>query len=279
MSIQSLLKDFLRVGFSAKDFYSVMNSVYRRFYAEDLMLHYPICRHRAEALLECQKNLTDYCLSKLPDLRDQRVLEIGCGNGVQSAYILEICRPARVIGVDLSPANIAIAQNRSVHPDRLLFLLDDAQVLTHIEDRSIDTVINIESAFHYPDKDRFLAQIKRVLKPGGAFLIADILNRTESGRNAVSFWQRRMNLNHWTLEEYRNALRASGLRLNHQEDMTPLILRGYRHARIWSRTYLAAGLIPALMGYTWGRAMTAVNSLLLLTLRRYYLFVGCRSGS
>jgi ubiquinone/menaquinone biosynthesis C-methylase UbiE len=277
MSIQTLVWDFVRVGFSSKDFYSVMNRAYRRFYGEDLMLHYPICRWRGEGLLQCQKNLTDYCLSKLPDLREQQVLEIGCGNGVQSAYILEKCKPARITAVDLSQANIAIAQNRATLPDRLLFLLDDAQELSRIEDQSIDTVVNIESAFHYPDKNRFLAQIHRVLKPGGRFLIADILNRDLRGRKTLSFWQRRMNLNHWTLQEYRNAIGANGLQINHQEDITRLILHGYRHARIWSRTFLAQSLIPGLMGYSWGKAMAAINCLLLLTLRRYYLFAGEKS--
>jgi hypothetical protein len=118
-----------------------------------------------------------------------------------------------------------------------------------------------------------------VLKPGGSFLIADILNRSESGRNAVSFWQRRMNLNRWTLEEYRQAMRVNGLRINHQEDITRLVLHGYRHACIWNRTFLDQSLIPALMGYTWGKAMAAINCILLLTLRRYFLFLGENSKS
>ena len=42
----------------------------------------------------------------------------------------------------------------------------------------------------------------------------------------------------------------------------------------WSKTFLAQGISAALVGYLWGRATAAVYSLLLLTLRRYYLFVG-----
>ena len=274
MSIQDLVTDFIRVGFSSQDFYSVINGAYRRFYGEDLMLHYPICRHSGEGLLQCQKNLTDYCLAKLPNLHGQQVLEIGCGNGVQSAYILENHDPARLTAVDLSRDNIRIAQKRSPPVDRLVFLLDDAQELVHIGNESIDTVINIESAFHYPDKSRFLYQINRVLKPGGHFLIADILNRGAKSSKTLSFWQGRMDLNHWTLAEYQSGFRTNGLGISHQEEITRLILHGYRHTRIWSRTFLAQRLIPALMGYTWARAMAAINCLLLLTLRRYYLFVG-----
>jgi ubiquinone/menaquinone biosynthesis C-methylase UbiE len=274
MSTQTLLEDFIRVGFSSKDFYSVMNGIYLRFYGKHLMLHYPICRYRAESLLQCQKNLTDYCLTKLTSLRGREILEVGCGNGVQSTYILEHHNPARITGVDLSQANIALARKLWSHSQRLVFLVDDAQELSQIEDRSIDAVINIESAFHYPDKNRFLAQIYRVLKPSGSFIIADILNRDQSGSTTLSFWQRRMNLNHWTLPEYKNAFRANGLHLNHLEDLTPRILHGYRNTRIWSRTFMTQGLIPALMGYAWGKTMAVVNCLLLLTLRRYYLFAG-----
>jgi len=274
MSAQDLVKDFVRVGFSSEDFYGVLNRAYRRFYGEDLMLHYPICRRGTESLLQCQKNLTDYCLAKLPNLCGQQVLEIGCGNGVQSVYILENCKPAGITAVDLSLDNIGIARERSNPADHLVYLLDDAQQLSHIRDESIDTVINIESAFHYPDKNRFLHQINRVLKPDGRFLIADILNRGAYGSKTLSFWQRRMGLNHWTLDEYLNGFRANDLQIDHQEEMTAMILHGYLHARIWSRAFLAQRLIYALMGYTWARAMAAINCLLLLTLRRYYLFVG-----
>ena len=279
MSAPSLVKLLFRVGFSEKDFYGAMHGVYRRFYGEDLMLHFPLCRRRGEGLLRCQENLTDYCLALLPDLRDQQVLEIGCGNGVQSRYIIENYRPARLTGVDLSRTSIAIARARAAVPGRLLFLADDAQTLARIEDRSVDTVLNVESAFHYPDKRRFLAQIRRVLKPNGRFLIADIINRGAGGSKTLAFWQRRMNLHHWTLEEYRSGLRTSGLRIHHQEDITSLLLHGFRHTRIWSKTFLAQGMAAALMGYLWGRATMAVYSLLLLSLRRYYLFVGQKSAS
>jgi ubiquinone/menaquinone biosynthesis C-methylase UbiE len=274
MSIQQLIRDFIRVGFSSKDFYGALSGMYRRFYGEDLMLHYPLCRRRGEGLFQCQKNLTDYCLTKLPDLGGQQVLEVGCGNGVQSLYIFEHHQPARVTGVDLSRDNIEIAERHRSTSKQLLFFLDDAQELSRIEDRSIDTVINIESAFHYPDKNRFLSQIHRVMKSGGRFLIADILNRGKSGSGFLSFWQGRMSLNHWTLDEYLNGFRANGLRITHQEDITPRILHGYRNTRIWSRSFRAQSLTPALIGYSWGKAMAAINSILLLTLRRYHIFVG-----
>ncbi len=58
---------------------------------------------------------------------------------------------------------------------RISFKQDNAQELNTIPDHSVDVMICIESAFHYPDKNAFFKQIKRVLHPDGVFLIVDII--------------------------------------------------------------------------------------------------------
>ena len=127
--------------------------------------------------MEAQANLTDYCISLLDPLENKDVVEIGCGNGVQSIYIYQNFNPSKVTGIDLSEANIEIAESEKerLKAEKVSFLVDDAQDMKHIPSESVDVVINIESAFHYPDKTAFLKEIHRVLKPGGQFLIADIL--------------------------------------------------------------------------------------------------------
>ena len=83
-----------------------------------------------------------------------------------------------ITGIDLNKANIEIANNEkeNAKADNVRFFVDDAQNLTQIPSDSIDVLLNIESAFHYPDKPAFLKEVHRVLKPGGQFLIADILS-------------------------------------------------------------------------------------------------------
>jgi ubiquinone/menaquinone biosynthesis C-methylase UbiE len=195
---------------------------------------------------------------------------------VQTIYILEKYKPDHLIGVDLSEANIDIAQEQRGQNAlrRVDFLVDDAQKLYHIKDCSIDIVINIESAFHYPDKASFVNQVYRVLRLNGCFLIADILNRSEGGVRAFRHWQRRMNLNHWTLADYRNAFLEAGLEINYQDDISRDILHGFHHSRIWSETFRKQNLLTAVLGYLWGKAMAGICSLHLLTFRRYHIFVG-----
>jgi ubiquinone/menaquinone biosynthesis C-methylase UbiE len=56
------------------------------------------------------------------------------------------------------------------------FVHGDAQSLP-FADESFDVVINIEASHGYPDFPRFLAEVARVLRPGGRFLYADVLLR------------------------------------------------------------------------------------------------------
>ena len=52
----------------------------------------------------------------------------------------------------------------------------DAQNLP-FPDESFDAVINVEASHIYPNFERFLGEVARVLRPGGHFLYADFRNR------------------------------------------------------------------------------------------------------
>ena len=177
MSIFKRISSHVGSGMSTDNYYKSMNDALARMNNEYTMLHYPYHVNEGESFFDAQKNLTDYCLSQLPPVRGKNILEIGCGNGVQARYILENYSPSSIIAIDLNSSNIEIANQVAEGKgyDNIKFHVDDAQRLSTIESNSIDYVINIESAFHYPDKPSFFREIKRVLKPGGTYLIADIL--------------------------------------------------------------------------------------------------------
>ena len=60
----------------------------------------------------------------------------------------------------------------------LRFVHGDAHSMP-FADQSFDAVVNIESSHCYGDMDRFLAEVHRVLRPGGALLWADLRDRGE----------------------------------------------------------------------------------------------------
>jgi ubiquinone/menaquinone biosynthesis C-methylase UbiE len=172
--LQKILK-LIGAGFTSRHYYESMNLALKRLNNEYTMLHYPFYVNESDSFFQAQKNLTDYCISLLNPLKNKEILEIGCGNGVQAIYICTNYHPLSITGIDLSNGSIEIANSEKERTkiNNVFFYVDNAQDLTHISSDSIDVILTIESAFHYPDKPAFLKEVYRVLKPGGEFLIAD----------------------------------------------------------------------------------------------------------
>jgi ubiquinone/menaquinone biosynthesis C-methylase UbiE len=139
------------------------------------------------------------------DLRGKNVLEVSCGHGGGASFLTRTLRPASYTGLDLNPRGIAFCRQRH-HVEDLNFVQGDAENLP-FEPRTFDAVINVEASHCYPRFPRFLAEVARVLRPGGAFLYADF--RFPSG-----------------LAEWDAAFAAAPLLLRRQRDINAEVLRG-----------------------------------------------------
>lgn len=269
----------LSSGTSTKSYYEVMNNALKRLGGDYTMLHYPFFKRKGESFVQSQINLTDYCLSKLSALNNKRILDIGCGNGVQALYIAKSYKPELLTGIDLNSTNIEIAstekQKAGIHG--VLFQVDDAQNLKSLEDESYDTVINIESAFHYPDKKAFLQEVFRVLKPGGEFLIADILTTIKSAPAQGVFWKKKMILHHWHLDHYLENLSKAGLQIRTASDITHSIIKGFRNYPHWLKSRRKSGFLNDLVFRIFYLINIHLNIFLLRNYRQYYVIAGYKS--
>jgi SAM-dependent methyltransferase len=133
------------------------------------------------------------------DLRGKDVIEIGCGRGGGSAALMQYWQPRRVVGVDISPKAIAFCR-RVHHAPGLSYLCGDAEAVP-APDAAFDVVVNVESSFCYGSMDRFVGEVRRVLRPGGHFVFADIRLQEE-------------------VADLRAALARSGLELVREDDIT-----------------------------------------------------------
>jgi ubiquinone/menaquinone biosynthesis C-methylase UbiE len=105
-------------------------------------------------------------------LEGKKVLEVSCGHGGGASYLVRTQHPASYTGLDLNPAGIAFCRKRHRLPG-LDFVQGNAEQLP-FGDEAFDAVLNIEASHHYPHFTRFLAEVARVLRPGGHFLYADL---------------------------------------------------------------------------------------------------------
>jgi SAM-dependent methyltransferase len=103
----------------------------------------------------------------LCEWQPKRVLEVGGGQGELSERIQRELG-AEVSFLDLSPRMVELARARGIDARE-----GDVQALP-FADRSFDTVTAAWMLYHVPDVDRALAEIARVLVPGGALIAVTV---------------------------------------------------------------------------------------------------------
>lgn len=112
---------------------------------------------------------TLWTISLLDVAPRDRMLDIGCGAGRAIELIAAQTPQAQVSGVDLSPAMVAAAMRRNrqaVRVGRVEVRQGDVASLP-FADRMFDKVLSIHTLYFWADPQRAIAQIRRVLKPGG----------------------------------------------------------------------------------------------------------------
>ena len=276
MGVLSRIFSHVGSGSSSDNYYSSMNNALLRFNKKYTMLHYPMYRSEEDSFMDAQTNLTDYCMSLLPSLKGKILLEVGCGNGIQANYIYKKYTPGYFKAIDLNASILDVARQEAERKgvEGVEFCVDDAHSLASVEDNSIDILINIESAFHYPDKTAFFKQIYRVLKPGGSFLIADILTTKIQGNHVKDSWKKRMSFHHWPIDLYKKELPAANLQVISFSDITPDTIRGFSCYKRWLREMDRQHFVEDMVLKLYYTVHVRLNIYLLKTRRQYCVIVG-----
>jgi SAM-dependent methyltransferase len=141
------------------------------------------------------------------DVSGADILEVGSGRGGGASWISRALGPAATTGVDFAASAVSLASRDRVGPG-LRFVRGDASALP-FPDASFDVVVNVESSHCYGSMTAFVAEVHRVLRPGGAFVWADLRSAED-------------------VERTRAQLVSSGLVPERESDITAEVLNALR---------------------------------------------------
>src|SRR5580704_15354680 len=120
-------------------------------------------------------NITEKTI-RLMDLRPgERILDLGCGSGWATRLLARMVGEGpegfgQVVGVDVSDEMIRVARADSKDFENVMFVWGSATQIPW-EENFFDKMLSIESFYYWPDQERGLAELFRVMAPKGRLFI------------------------------------------------------------------------------------------------------------
>jgi SAM-dependent methyltransferase len=103
-----------------------------------------------------------------------RVLEVGCGRGVALPVLAERLAPAALVGVDIDPVLVAVAQQRVQSSGLAATVIEGDLRDLPFADAAFDLVIDFGTCYHVgggtAGARAALREVARILRPGGLFI-------------------------------------------------------------------------------------------------------------
>lgn len=128
--------------------------------------------------------LADWGMESLPAQNPARVVDLGCGGGRNLAVLLKKYPTAHVDGVDYSPLSVEKARtyNRAAVDAGRCAVTEASVVSLPMEAGTFDLAAAFETIYFWPGLEACFTEVRRILKPGGRFLIVN----ESDGRDAAS---------------------------------------------------------------------------------------------
>lgn len=154
--------------------------------------------------------MADWGLSHLNSISPEKIVEIGCGGGRNAGELLKKYSGASVMAIDYSEISVgkATEYNRDmINAGRCVVKQGDVSALD-LPEETFDFATAFETIYFWPGLEKCFAQVAKVLKPGGVFMI---VNESDGKDEAsLKFEQIIEGMKCYTIEDIEEALKSAG---------------------------------------------------------------------
>jgi ubiquinone/menaquinone biosynthesis C-methylase UbiE len=176
--------------------------------------------HFAAAAAVTRRDLVQRFVDAVPADGASAVLDVACGPGIITAALAPLVR--EIVALDLTQEMLAKARQRCAEAGltNVIFRDGDATALP-FSDGGFDAVVTRLSVHHFQQPQRPLAEMARVLKPGGTLVLADVISsevpQESALHNAIEILRDPSHVRMLPVSELSALIEGAGLAIRHQD--------------------------------------------------------------
>ncbi|MBQ7542451.1 MAG: class I SAM-dependent methyltransferase [Clostridia bacterium] len=154
--------------------------------------------------------LADWGMQFLPETAPDKIVEIGCGGGRNAGALLKKYPASHVTAVDYSPVSVAkaIAYNKQMIAAGRCRVTEGSASALPVSSDSIALATAFETVYFWPQIETCFAEVRRVLKEGGTFMICNESDGTDE--TSLKFEKIIDGMKCYTPQQLAAALRTAG---------------------------------------------------------------------
>ena len=123
--------------------------------------------------IECASEFYPFTAKQLPTTKNCRILDLGCGTGLELEFYFPLNPSAYVTGIDLSAGMLDELKRKFADKD--ITLICESYFDVPLGENAFDAAVSVESLHHFTkeEKTKLYAKLHRALKDNGYFILTD----------------------------------------------------------------------------------------------------------